>query len=79
MNQQSQQNMNDATNIIAQGYKHLQFRQGGCIIKIKSNDEIFYCVKNGVGKGKTLFAATTLESAIISLEGDGWGDIVSYK
>ena len=69
------QNLTEATNLIAQGYKHIQFKQGGCIQKKKD----FYVIKNGYGTGKATDTFLTLKECLIELEGSGWGEIVSYK
>ena len=53
-------NLTDATNLVAQGYKHLQFRQGGCIQKKKD----FYVIKNGYGTGKVTNTFLTLNLKI---------------
>ena len=68
-----------ATNLIAQGCKHLQFRQGGCIQKKKHSNGEFYVIKNGYGTGKATDTFLTLKECLIELEGSGWGEIVSYK
>ena len=68
-----------ATNLIAQGCKHLQFRQGGCIQKKKNTNGVFYVIKNGYGTGKALCTFLTLKECLIELEGCGWGEIVSGK
>lgn len=68
-------NLTEATNLIAQGFKHLQFRQGGCIQKKKD----FYVIKNGYGTGKVTNTFLTLKECLIHLDGCGWGEIVSYK
>ena len=75
-------NLTDATNLIAQGFKHLQF-QGGCIQKKKGNDHLgtttFYVIKNGYGTGKAIYKFSTLKECLINLEDSGWGEIVSCK
>jgi RecA-family ATPase len=68
-----------ATNLIAQGYKHLQFRQGGCIQKKKNTNGVFYVIKNGYGTGKVTNTFLTLKECITHLQGCGWGEIVSGK
>lgn len=68
-----------ATNLIAQGYTHLQFKQGGCIKKIKSKDGYYYGIKNGNGTGKVLRKFSTLKESLESLKGYGWGEIVSWN
>ena len=72
-------NLTEATNLIAQGFKHLQFRQGGCIQKKKNLDGNYYVIKNGYGTGKATNTFLTLKECLIELEGSGWGEIVSYK
>jgi hypothetical protein len=76
-------NLTEATNLIAQGYKHLQFRQGGCIQKKSSKDHLgkitIYVIKNGYGTGAVLNSFSTLKECLQELEGSGWGEIVSYK
>ena len=76
-------NLTEATNLIAQGFKHLQFRQGGCIQKKKGNDHLgkitIYVIKYGYGTGKATNTFSTLKECLTHLEGSGWGEIVSYK
>jgi len=76
-------NLTIATNLIAQGYKHLQFRNGGCIQRKKTTNHlgeiIFYVIKNGKGTGKATSTFSTLKECLLHLEGHGWGDIISYK
>jgi len=76
-------NLTDATNLVAQGYKHLQFRQGGCIQKKSSKDHLgkitIYVIKCGIGTGKATHTFLTLKDCLQELEGSGWGEIVSYK
>ena len=72
-------NLTEATNLIAQGFKHLQFRQGGCIQKKKNLDGNYYVIKNGYGTGKVTNTFLTLKECLTELEGSGWGEIVSYK
>lgn len=76
-------NLTDATNLIAQGFKHLQFSQGGCIQKKKGTDHLgtttFYVIKNGHGNGKVISTFATLKECLIHLEVSGWGEILSYK
>jgi len=73
------ENLTKATNLIAQGYKHLQFRQGGCIQKKKNSNGEFYVIKNGYGTGKVTNTFLTLKECLIELQGCGWGEIVEYK
>ena len=76
-------NLTDATNLIAQGYKHLQFSSGGCIQKKKGTDHLgkttFYVIKNGLGNGKATNTFLTLQECLTHLQGSGWGEIASYK
>jgi hypothetical protein len=76
-------NLIHATNLIVQGYTHIQFRQGGCIQRKKRFDygqkHIFYVIKNGYGTGKATNTFLTLKECLIHLENHGWGEIVSYK
>ena len=78
-NAKTEKNLTEATNLIAQGFKHLQFRQGGCIQKKKNSDGNYYVIKNGYGTGKATNTFLTLKECLIELEGSGWGEIVSYK
>ena len=77
------QNLTVATNLIAQGYKHIQFKNGGCIQKKKKTDHLgkftIYVIKNGYGTGKVTNTFLTLKECLIELEGSGWGEIKSYK
>jgi len=72
-------NLITATNLIAQGYKHLQFRQGGCIQKKKNVNGDFYVIKNGYGTGKATNTFLTLKECLTHLEGSGWGEFANYK
>jgi hypothetical protein len=76
-------NLTFATNLIAQGFKHLQFQNGGCIQKKKGNDHLgkitIYVIKNGYGTGKATNTFLTLKECLMHLDGSGWGEIVSYK
>ena len=76
-------NLTVATNLIAQGYKHLQFQNGGCIQKKKGTDHLgkitIYVIKNGLGTGKATNTFSTLKECLMHLDGSGWGEIVSYK
>jgi len=72
-------NLTLATNLIAQGYKHLQFQNGGCIQKKKNSDGNYYVIKNGYGTGKATNTFLTLKECLIELQGSGWGEIASYK
>jgi len=76
-------NLTDATNLVAQGYKHLQFTNGGCIQKKKGTDHLgkitIYVIKNGYGTGKATNTFLTLKECITHLYGSGWGEIKSYK
>jgi hypothetical protein len=67
------------TNILAQGFKHLQFQQGGCIQKKKNVDGNFYVIKNGYGTGKATDTFKTFKQCLEHLDGSGWGNIVDYK
>ena len=67
-----------AINLIAQGYKHIQF-QYGCIKRIKKNDSYVYVIKSGSGNGKHKTIYTTLLDAVTEVKNFGWGNIVSYK
>jgi len=82
-NAKTLKNLTDATNLIAQGYKHLQFQNGGCIQKKKGTDHLgkitVYVIKNGYGTGKATNTFLTLKECLTHLEGSGWGEIVSYK
>jgi hypothetical protein len=73
------QNITHGTNLIAQGYKHLQFKQGGCIQRVKNKEGHHYVIKNGYGTGKATDKFNTLKEAIVELQGSGWGEIVSWK
>ena len=73
------ENLTKGTNLIAQGCKHLQFRQGGCIQKKKNTNGVFYVIKNGYGTGKVTNTFLTLKECITHLYGYGWGEIVSGK
>jgi hypothetical protein len=73
------ENLTKGTNLIAQGCKHLQFRQGGCIQKKKNSNGEFYVIKNGYGTGKVTNTFLTLKECITHLQGYGWGEIVSGK
>jgi hypothetical protein len=83
LTEQTIENITEATNLIAQGYKHLQFRQGGCIQKKKGKDHLgkttFYVIKNGYGTGNVTNTFPTLKECIVHLQGSGWGEIKSYK
>jgi hypothetical protein len=68
-------NLTDATNLVAQGYRHLQFVNGGCIQKKKD----FYVIKNGYGTGKATNTFSTLKECLTHLDGSGWGEIKNYK
>lgn len=76
-------NLTVATNLIAQGYKHLQFQNGGCIQKKKATDHLgkitVYVIKNGYGTGKITNTFLTLKECLLHLDGSGWGEIVNYK
>jgi hypothetical protein len=76
-------NLTVATNLIAQGYKHLQFQNGGCIQKKKGTDHLgkitIYVIKNGYGTGKATNTFLTIKECLMHLDGSGWGEIVSYK
>jgi len=67
-----------AISLIAQGFKHIQFRNG-CIKKIKKSDGYYYATRTGVGSGANLLITNILREAIIDIHSCGWGDIVSYK
>lgn len=67
-----------AINLIAQGFKHIQFRYG-CIKKIKKGDSYFYATRTGAGTRVNLLTTSVLLDAIIHIHNSGWGDIVSYK
>lgn len=67
-----------AINLIAQGYKHIQFRYG-CIKKIKKDGNYFYATRCGVGTGANAFTTNILFDAIKRVHECGWGDIESYK
>jgi hypothetical protein len=75
--------LTEAINLIAQGYTHLQFKQGGCIQKKKATDHLgkitIYVIKNGYGTGKATNTFLTLKECLMHLDGSGWGEIVSYK
>jgi hypothetical protein len=77
------ENLTKGTNLIAQGYKHLQFQNGGCIQKKKGTDHLgkitIYVIKNGYGTGKVTNTFLTLKECLTHLEGSGWGEIVSGK
>jgi hypothetical protein len=73
------ENLTKGTNLIAQGCKHLQFRQGGCIQRKKNTNGVFYVIKNGYGTGKVTNTFLTLKECITHLQGYGWGEIVSGK
>ena len=82
-NAKMMENLIKGTNLIAQGYKHLKFQNGGCIQKKKSTDHLgkftIYVIKNGRGTGKVTNTFLTLKECLIELEFNGWGEIVSYK
>jgi len=77
------QNLTVATNLIAQGYNHIQFQSGGCIQKKKGTDHFgkftIYVIKNGYGTGKVTNTFLTLKECLTHLNGYGWGEIKSYK
>lgn len=72
------ENLTKATNLIAQGYKNLQFERG-CIQKKKNINGDYYVIKNGYGTGKVTNTFLTLKESIIYIYDYGWGEIVDYK
>ena len=79
LTERTKRNITEGTNLIAQGFKHLQFRQGGCIKRVKNKEGHHYVIKQGLGTGAVCNKFNTLKEAIIYLQGYGWGEIVSYK
>ena len=79
LTEQTKKNITEGTNLIAQGFKHLQFRQGGCIKRVRNQDGHHYVIKNGRGTGNVTNTFSTLKQAIVHLQGSGWGDIASYR
>ena len=73
-----QKNLIDGTNLIAQGFKHLQL-EGGCIQYKKKIEGNYYVTKNGRGTGTELDKFNTLKDALIDVYESGWGYIKSYK
>ena len=72
-------NLVDGTNLIAQGFKHLQLEQGGCIQYKKKREGNYYVIKNGYGSGAELARFNTLKDALNDVYESGWGYIKSYK
>jgi len=72
-------NLTKATELIEQGFKHLQWIQGGCIQKKKINGVVCYVTKDGLGTGSNLDVCSTLQEAVEICNRLGWSEIKSYK
>jgi len=71
-------NLIEGTNLIAQGFKHLQL-EGGCIQYKKRKEGNYYVTKNGYGTGAELQKFNTLKNALTDVYESGCGYIKSYK
>lgn len=79
INTEEVKNLKEATELISQGYKHLQWIQGGCIQKKKINGVVCYVTKDGKGTGKPIDICNTLQEAVEICNRCGWSSIRSYK
>ena len=79
VNTEEVENLKEATNLISQGFIHLQWIKGGCIQKKKINGVIVYVIKDGKGTGKALDICNTLQEAVEICNRCGWSSIESYK
>jgi len=64
---------------IDNGFTHIQIAGAGCIKVRKNKNGIFYAIRNGKGTGADCNQYTDLRECTKSLQGNGWGNNISWK
>lgn len=64
---------------ISHGFKHIQIGTSGCIKVRQNKNGVFYSKRNGLGTGKDCGQYSSLRDCTKSLQGNGWGNEITYK